>query len=87
MNLNKKIIFGSIASFLALSPIVPAVLTPSHTVQAAKATTFKLNHNSYVYNAQGKRTYYQGQKTLRLITYFRHMYGALLDQALITMSY
>lgn len=51
MNLNKKIIFGSIASFLALSPIVPAVLTPSHTVQAAKATTFKLNHNSYVYNA------------------------------------
>ena len=66
MNLNKKIIFGSIASFLALSPIVPAVLTPSPTVQAAKATTFKLNHNSYVYNAHGKRTYYQGQKTLKM---------------------
>lgn len=66
MNLNKKIIFGSIASFLALSPIVPAVLTPSPTVQAAKATTFKLNHNSYVYNAQGKRTYYQGKKTLKM---------------------
>ena len=68
MNLNKKIIFGSIASFLALSPIVPAVLTPSPTVQAAKATTFKLNHNSYVYNAHGKRTYYQGQKTLKMGT-------------------
>ena len=66
MNLNKKIIFGSIASFLALSPIVPAVLTPSPTVQAAKATTFKLNHNSYVYNAHGKRTYYQGKKTLKM---------------------
>ena len=66
MNLNKKIIFGSIASFLALSPIVPAVLIPSPTVQAAKATTFKLNHNSYVYNAQGKRTYYQGKKTLKM---------------------
>lgn len=68
MNLNKKIIFGSIASFLALSPIVPAVLYPSSTVQAAKATTFKLNHNSYVYNAHGKRTYYQGQKTLKMGT-------------------
>lgn len=66
MNLHKKIIFGSIASFLALSPIVPAVLTPSPTVQAAKATTFKLNHNSYVYNAHGKRTYYQGKKTLKM---------------------
>lgn len=66
MNLNKKIIFGSIASFLVLSPIVPAVLTPSPTVQAAKATTFKLNHNSYVYNAHGKRTYYQGKKTLKM---------------------
>lgn len=66
MNLNKKIIFGSIASFLALSPIVPAVLISSPTVQAAKATTFKLNHNSYVYNAHGKRTYYQGQKTLKM---------------------
>ncbi|MCO6549012.1 MAG: SLAP domain-containing protein, partial [Gilliamella sp.] len=61
-----KIIFGSIASFLALSPIVPAVLISSPTVQAAKATTFKLNHNSYVYNAHGKRTYYQGQKTLKM---------------------
>ena len=66
MYLNKKIIFGSIASFLVLSPIVPAVLTPSPTVQAAKATTFKLNHNSYVYNAHGKRTYYQGKKTLKM---------------------
>lgn len=66
MNLNKKIIFGSIASVLALSPIVPSVLDSSPTIHAAETANFKLNHNSYVYNAQGKRTYYQGKKTLKM---------------------
>ncbi|MBA1394271.1 hypothetical protein EQ500_10435, partial [Lactobacillus sp. XV13L] len=68
MNLNKKIILGSIAGVLAFGPVVPAVLGSGSIVQAAEIANLKLNHNSYVYTAQGQRTYYNGKKTLKMGT-------------------
>ena len=68
MKLNKKFVYGSIASILAISPMLPAVIPSNTEVLAAKTDTLTLNHNSYVYTAQGKRTYYNGKGTLRMGT-------------------
>ena len=68
MKLNKKFVYGSIASILAISPMLPAVMPSNTEVLAAKTDTITLNHNSYVYTAQGKRTYYNGKGTLRMGT-------------------
>ena len=68
MKLNKKFVYASIASILAISPMLPAVMPSNTEVLAAKTDTLTLNHNSYVYTAQGKRTYYNGKGTLRMGT-------------------
>ena len=68
MKLNKKFVYGSIASILAISPMLPAVMPSNTEALAAKTDTLTLNHNSYVYTAQGKRTYYNGKRTLRMGT-------------------
>lgn len=65
MNLNKKIVFGSVASILALGSVVPIIQNSNLSTVSAKSATITLNHNSYIYSSNGKRTNFNGKKTLK----------------------
>lgn len=65
MNLNKKIVFGSVASILALGSVVPIIQSSNLSTVSAKSATITLNHNSYIYSSNGKRTNFNGKKTLK----------------------